>query len=105
MYKKTTTVEEYFDTAPPAAPMPQSMAAPHPRAMKPVLRLDVPLMIRLFEYAKEEAKSDSELHVMVERMAELCEYGEVLEMEDYEEIVEITMPPTPAPDTRVITSA
>jgi len=91
MYKKTTTVEEFFDTAAP--PMMQNLGAqngirtPHPKALKPVLRVDVPLMIRLLEYAKEDAVSDIELHEMVERMMELCEYGEVLEMDDYDAIV------------------
>lgn len=91
MYKKTTTtVEEFFDSTPPAPPLP--MGAPkaiNPKALKPVIRLDVPLMIKLLEYAKDDAKTDIELHQMAERMMELCEYGEVLEMDDYGDIVEI----------------
>jgi hypothetical protein len=100
MYKKTTTtVEEFFDSSPAAPSVAPAARAINPKALKPVIRLDVPLMIRLLEYAKEEAKTDIELHEMVERMMELCEYGEVLEMDDYDEIVppmEITTP-TPEP--------
>lgn len=78
---------------PPAMPMaaaPAARAARNidPKALRPVLRLDVPLMISLLEYARETASTDIELHKMVENMIELCEYGEVLEMEDYEEIIE-----------------
>lgn len=98
MYKKTTTVEEYFDTAPtPVVPPMQAPRSINPKALKPVIRLDVPLMIRLLEYAREGAGSDTELHLMVERMMELCEYGEVLEMDDYEDIVETVITPTPSP--------
>ena len=90
MYKKTTTtVEEFFDSVPsPMSPM-QAPRAINPKALKPVLRLDVPLMIKLLEYAREDATTDAELHEMVERMSELCEYGEVLEMDDYDDIVQL----------------
>jgi hypothetical protein len=89
MYKKTTTtVEEFFDAVPAAMPPLQSPRAISSKALKPVIRLDVPLMIRLLEYAKEDARSDIVLHEIVERMIEMCEYGEVLEMDDYDDLVE-----------------
>ena len=84
MYKKTTTVEEFFDTVPQQM---NNVRMPHPKALKPVLRVDVPLMIRLLEYAREDATTDMELHAIVERMMELCEYGEVLEMDDYDSLI------------------
>lgn len=52
-----------------------------------VIKVNVPLMIRLLEYARENAKGDIDLHLVVERMIDLCEEGEVLEMDDYADIV------------------
>jgi len=49
--------------------------------------LDVPLMIRLFEYAREDAKSDMDLHFVAEKMIELSQKGRTLSMDDYNEIV------------------
>lgn len=51
------------------------------------IQVDVPLMIRLLEYAREEAMSDSDLHFLAERLVELSEYGDVLDMADYDDIV------------------
>jgi hypothetical protein len=49
--------------------------------------LDVPLMIRLFEYAREDAKTDMDLHFVAEKMIELSQKGRTLSMDDYNEIV------------------
>lgn len=46
--------------------------------------LDVPLLIRVMEYAKEDAKTDMELHKAVERMLAI---GGQLTMNDYDSIV------------------
>ena len=48
--------------------------------------LDVPLLIRVMEYAKEDAETDMDLHVAAEKMIELGS-GRVLTMEDYDQIV------------------
>ena len=47
-------------------------------------------MIRLFEYAREDAKSDMDLHVVAEKMIELSQRGQTLSMEDYDAIVSQT---------------
>ena len=52
-----------------------------------IIKVNVPLMIRLLEYARENSKDDVDLHLMVERMIDLGETGEALEMDDYAEIV------------------
>ncbi len=52
-----------------------------------VIRVNVPLMIRLLEYAREDAEKDIDLHSVTERLIELSEEGKVLEMKDYESIV------------------
>jgi hypothetical protein len=51
------------------------------------ITVDVPLMIRLFEFAKEDAKSDLELHVATENLIRLSEGGKTLGMADYATIV------------------
>lgn len=50
------------------------------------LTLDVPLMIRLLEYAREDAKTDMDLHNVAERMIELSAEGRTLTMQDYDAI-------------------
>lgn len=80
MYKKITTtiVEEHY--------------APEPKAQQwedneeDVIKVNIPLMIRLLEFAREDAEGDVALHLIVENMIELSEYGNVLGMKDYEEI-------------------
>jgi hypothetical protein len=52
-----------------------------------VIKLNVPLMIRLLEYAREDAEHDVDLHFIVENLIDLSEDGSVLEMENYPEIV------------------
>jgi hypothetical protein len=49
--------------------------------------MDVPLMIRLFEYAREDAQTDMDLHDVSERLIELSGEGRVLTMQDYDAIV------------------
>ena len=51
------------------------------------IQIDVPLMIRLLEYAREEAESDVDLHFIAARLVELSEYRNVLSMADYDDIV------------------
>lgn len=58
--------------------------------MGTVLHIEAPLMMSLLEYTKNETPSEMELQHMVSRMIDLCEYGNVLGSEYYEQIV-----PTP----------
>jgi hypothetical protein len=51
------------------------------------LTLDVPLFIRLLEYAKEDAKTDVDLHKATENALALSETGKTLTMDDYDTIV------------------
>jgi hypothetical protein len=48
--------------------------------------VDVPLLIRLLELAREDIKSDAELHVVVTKILALKNKG-VLTMQDYEAII------------------
>jgi hypothetical protein len=49
--------------------------------------LDIPLLIRLFEYSKEEASSDAQLHTLAERIIELGKEHGTLSMQQYEAIM------------------
>lgn len=49
--------------------------------------VNVPLFIRLLEYAKESVKDDVELHVMTERITAICADGKTATMDDYDSII------------------
>jgi len=48
--------------------------------------VNIPLLIRLLEYAREDANSDLDLHYVVERMLDISKNKEVLTMSDYDDI-------------------
>jgi len=52
--------------------------------------LNVPLLIRLLEYAREDAKTDMDLHHVTERLIELAKSG-TLSMDHYNDIVPSTV--------------
>ena len=54
---------------------------------KDTITVDVPLFIRLLEYAREDAKTDMDLHNVAERAINLSTEGECLGMESYDSIV------------------
>ena len=81
-YKRiaTSVIEEHFSEL------------PKPRQYmndNDTIQVDVPLMIRLLEYAREDAKSDVDLHFLAERLVELSEFGDILDMANYEDIVSL----------------
>lgn len=49
------------------------------------VEMDVPLLIRALEYAREDAKNDMELHSVVQRMIAMAKSG-VITMDNYDEI-------------------
>lgn len=49
--------------------------------------LDIPLLIRLLEFAREDAKTDQDLHSLADSMINLSPDGNTLTMADYEELV------------------
>lgn len=61
-----------------------------PKKENPIdtITLDVPLMIRLLEYAREDAKTDMDLHKVAENLIQLSKEGRLLDMTDYNSIVE-----------------
>ena len=54
---------------------------------KDAIKLDVPLFIRLLEYARKEANYDMDLHRVAENAIDLSRMGSTLGMKDYSNIV------------------
>jgi hypothetical protein len=52
-----------------------------------VITVDVPLFIRLLEYAREDAQTDMDLHDVAENIISLAASGKTLTMDDYSSIV------------------
>lgn len=48
--------------------------------------VDVPLLIRLLEYAREDAQTDMDLHHVAERLISLSQEDRTLTMDDYSQI-------------------
>jgi hypothetical protein len=51
------------------------------------ITMDVPLFLRMLEYAREDAQEDVDLHDVTQRATELSKAKPFLSMEDYNEIV------------------
>ena len=51
------------------------------------ITVDVPLLLRLLEYAREDAKTDMDLHDVTEQLIKLSAGGQTLTMQDYSAIV------------------
>ena len=49
--------------------------------------MDVPLLIRIIEYAREDAKTDMDLQFAAENMIQLSKANRILNMGYYESIV------------------
>lgn len=52
-----------------------------------IVSVDVPLFIRLLEYAREDAQTDMDLHDVAENIITLSATGKVLTMDDYSHII------------------
>ena len=51
------------------------------------IAVDVPLFIRLLEFAREDAKTDLDLHKVTENILAMSEGGKTLTMDDYDGLV------------------
>ena len=52
-----------------------------------IITVDVPLFIRLLEYAREDAQADVDLHDVAEKIISLSASGKTLTMNDYKLII------------------
>ena len=57
-----------------------------------IIRVDIPLFIRLLEYAREDAKDDEDLHRMTERLTLACSDGRSVGMEVYDAVTKTIEP-------------
>ena len=51
------------------------------------ITLDVPLFIRLLEYAREDAQTDMDLHNVADKAIKLSLDGSVLTMKNYDQLI------------------
>jgi hypothetical protein len=51
------------------------------------ITMDVPLFIRMLEFAREDASTDMDLHDVAEKATAMSAEGEILSMSNYEDIV------------------
>lgn len=51
--------------------------------------VDIPLLIRLLEFAREDSKNDLDLHVVTENMLRLSQNSPSLGMKHYKKIVKL----------------
>lgn len=64
-----------------------------------IVKLDVPLFIRLLELAREDVKQDADLHDVAEKVIAISQQG-VATMDDYDNIVAFMQKQgDPAPET------
>lgn len=67
-----------------------------------IARLSIPLLIRLLEFAREDAKSDLDLHFVVENIIREHQKRPWLSMEQYKQLVtEPEMPGEPTSNSIV----
>ena len=57
------------------------------RSPKPVVKLSIPLLLRVLEFAKDDAASDEELRKVANNMIELSKFAGELGMIDFEAIM------------------
>jgi hypothetical protein len=55
-----------------------------------VLRLNVPLMLRLLEFAREDANTDLDLHFLTENLVKHNDQASYLSMKDYDQLVVVS---------------
>ena len=90
-----------MDRAKTIKPRPFAGSQPHPfqgklvggesvrEAFNPTdkVTVDIPLLIRIMEYAREDAQTDMDLHNVAEKLIALSANGKTLSMDNYEAIV------------------
>jgi hypothetical protein len=85
---KKESVEENMKSVKEAA-LPEELFKTKSEINNPTdsVKMDIPLLIRIMEYAREDAKTDLELHDVAERLISLGKAGNTLSMRDYDKIV------------------
>ena len=68
-----------------AALLKENTAKPNP---VDTVTVDIPLLIRLLEYGREDAQTDMDIHHIAEQLVKLSASGKTLSMSDYSNIVQ-----------------
>lgn len=68
------------------------------------VKLDIPLLIRLLEFAKEDAADDMDLHDLAEKLVAGCARGKTLTMRDYDSLVPEVAPKEPEQEMNEIST-
>lgn len=55
-----------------------------------VVTLNVPLLLRIMEWSREEVDNDKDLHIAIENMVALMDETDYLTMDEYEDIVDVS---------------
>lgn len=55
-----------------------------------VVTLNVPLLLRIMEWSREEVDNDKDLHIAIENMIALMDETDYLTMDEYEDIVDVS---------------
>ena len=53
-----------------------------------VVHMDIPLFLRLLEFAREDANNDLDLHWLTQKATSVCADGTVLSMENYDDLID-----------------
>jgi hypothetical protein len=55
-----------------------------------VVKMDIPLFIRMLEFAREDAVDDEQLHAVTERITKMAAEGNIITMAEYDKIVGVS---------------
>jgi hypothetical protein len=78
------------DQVPDSASKPVSASEPKPNPQfNPTdkVTMNIPLLLRIMEYSKEDARTDMDLHHVVEKLVSLSSNGQSLDMNNYNDII------------------
>lgn len=82
MYKKKIITIEKFDKC-ELPPIPHS----YKKYDEDIICTDVPLTLRLLEFAREAGRTDLDLHFLTKNMIELMKHNECLTIDHYKDII------------------
>jgi hypothetical protein len=84
IFAKHDSIQE--DQAPKPQPA-ENQPEDKPANPTDTVTMDVPLLLRIMEYSKEDAQSDMDLHHVVEKLVSLSSTGQPLSMDNYNDVV------------------
>ena len=77
MYKKITTIEEHHDYP----------DGDHKKKHGPCIKADIPLMLKVLEFARSGVNTDADLHILVNNMLTMSADHHILTVDDYDKLL------------------